>query len=306
MKTMLKIFYVIRYTYIFPISPIIYIYGIINKIIGMRFDSFGRLLGLKLITRGGVLQGFIYSINPVSIVRYFEFDFVDRSINWKSEQQVLDVSSPRLFSLYVEKMYNANVTMINPDTRDLIDTKKISGKLSYSKINLFDYDVRNLPFKDESFDCVYSISVIEHIANNEDTKALLEMWRVLKPGGSLVITVPYDQVFAEEYRDVDVYTTTKTSEKGKYFFQRRYSYDSLMQRIIKPLGEVDVKYEYFLENEKGFFDKYNSLWSKKKYLLSVFDPIFIYKNYHIVDDVSNAKTPGIVGVLITKRVNYEK
>ena len=45
-----------------------------------------------------------------------------------------------------------------------------------------------LPFKDGSFDCVISSQVIEHIRYDEVLFA--EMWRVLKPGGILVIGTP--------------------------------------------------------------------------------------------------------------------
>lgn len=45
-----------------------------------------------------------------------------------------------------------------------------------------------LPFPDDSFDVVYSSHVLEHVTCEE--KALLEMKRVLKPGGVLIIGMP--------------------------------------------------------------------------------------------------------------------
>lgn len=301
MRAASKFIDAMRYSYLLAICPFIYLYGILNQVIGMRFDSFGRLLGLRLMTKGKFLQGVYYLINPVSIVRYFEFDFVDRSIDWSSPRRVLDISSPRLFSLYAESVHNANITMINPDKRDLTITREINQKLTYSKMELLEYDVRNLPFESASFDYVYSISVIEHISNDEDTKALMEMWRVLKPGGSLVLTVPFDEVFAEEYRDVDVYTTTKMPRNGKYFFQRRYDHESIQKRMVVPVGGEDVKYEYFLEIDKGFFDKYDKLWGERKYLMSILDPVLIHRHYRLVNDISKAKATGVVGISMMKR-----
>ena len=46
----------------------------------------------------------------------------------------------------------------------------------------------DLPFADGSFDAVICIHVLEHIPN--DAKALSEMFRVLKPGGWALISVP--------------------------------------------------------------------------------------------------------------------
>ena len=68
-------------------------------------------------------------------------------------------------------------------------------------------DVRNLSFKDGFFDCVASISSLEHVgmdnaiytkasqfhenARKDHLKALVQFRRVLRPGGSLLVTVPY-------------------------------------------------------------------------------------------------------------------
>jgi SAM-dependent methyltransferase len=49
-------------------------------------------------------------------------------------------------------------------------------------------DVRALPFRDGSFDAVYSMGTIEHF--DETEQAVAEMARVLKPGGRAIIGVP--------------------------------------------------------------------------------------------------------------------
>lgn len=49
-------------------------------------------------------------------------------------------------------------------------------------------DVRALPFRDASFDAVYSMGTIEHF--DETEQAVREMARVLKPGGCAIIGVP--------------------------------------------------------------------------------------------------------------------
>ena len=49
-------------------------------------------------------------------------------------------------------------------------------------------DVRTLPFRDKSFDAIYSMGTVEHF--DETEQALAEIFRVLKPGGRAVIGVP--------------------------------------------------------------------------------------------------------------------
>ena len=49
-------------------------------------------------------------------------------------------------------------------------------------------DVRAVPFRDASFDAIYSMGTIEHF--DETERAVEEMARVLKPGGCAIVGVP--------------------------------------------------------------------------------------------------------------------
>jgi ubiquinone/menaquinone biosynthesis C-methylase UbiE len=50
-------------------------------------------------------------------------------------------------------------------------------------------DIHDLPFPDNTFDKVLMTEVLEHIA--DDRRALREIYRVLKPGGVLALSVPH-------------------------------------------------------------------------------------------------------------------
>ena len=58
--------------------------------------------------------------------------------------------------------------------------------------NLTLADARSLPFADNSYSSIMSISTFEHIVNAK--KLLSEMYRVLKPNGILAITMETDEV----------------------------------------------------------------------------------------------------------------
>jgi len=90
-------------------------------------------------------------------------------------------------------------------------------------------DATRLPFADESFDCVVTSEVLEHI--HDDVAALSELVRVLKPGGTFAATVPswlpekINWMLSEEYHapfvvggHVRIYTAdelrAKISEQG--------------------------------------------------------------------------------------------
>lgn len=52
-----------------------------------------------------------------------------------------------------------------------------------------DIEKNSLPFKDESFDVIYSSNILEHIWNIE--WVMMEVYRVLKKNGHFLIRVPY-------------------------------------------------------------------------------------------------------------------
>ena len=55
-------------------------------------------------------------------------------------------------------------------------------------------DARSLPFKDNSFDFVYSLGVVEHFP--QTLKAIQEQARVVKKGGKVLLTVPRRSIHA--------------------------------------------------------------------------------------------------------------
>jgi ubiquinone/menaquinone biosynthesis C-methylase UbiE len=70
--------------------------------------------------------------------------------------------------------------------------KNTAGDLlsrSIKNIYLLGGDSENLPFKKETYDCITCFEVLEHV-HNED-KTLLEMKRVLKKNGILIMSVPH-------------------------------------------------------------------------------------------------------------------
>lgn len=57
-----------------------------------------------------------------------------------------------------------------------------------SNVEFVQCAVPPLPFEDESFDCVVSFQVIEHI--KRDKEFVREVYRVLKPGGRFIVSTP--------------------------------------------------------------------------------------------------------------------
>jgi len=75
-------------------------------------------------------------------------------------------------------------------------------------------DICNLPFEDDSFDMILCNHVLEHIP--DDTKAMQELYRVMKPGGYGVFQIPQDLSRAHTFEDD---TITNKTERAKIFGQ---------------------------------------------------------------------------------------
>jgi SAM-dependent methyltransferase len=87
-------------------------------------------------------------------------------------------------------------------------------------------DVRALPFDDDSFDAIYSMGTIEHFDETED--AVVEMARVLKPGGRIIVGVPnrYDPFL----RPLLASALQATGLYG-YGFEKSYSRRALREMV---------------------------------------------------------------------------
>lgn len=63
----------------------------------------------------------------------------------------------------------------------------------------YNYDIKDLKFKDETFDIVVCNAIIEHVERPE--KAISELRRVLKTGGKIYIEMPFNQPYHPSPQD---------------------------------------------------------------------------------------------------------
>lgn len=276
-------------------------YATKHGLIGMEFNHFGHQLGWCLLRKGS-RSGISYLLNPVSSVRYFEFSFA-LSCLADIPEKCLDVSSPRLFSFYMAKKCNSSsILIINPDICDLDHTKSIIQKLEINSIQLDHCGVEILVAQREIYDCIWSISVIEHIEGGcSDTQAVQLMYNALKRGGKLVLTVPVDRYFWDEYRNVDHYGTQLQPANGEqYFFQHFYDKVTLWERIVSPIGQEPSAIRWFGETSPGSFAEYVQRWRSQGYKATTRDPQYIVDHYQEFDSWEAMPGMGVCGLMFEK------
>ena len=121
-------------------------------------------------------------------------------------------------------------------------------------------DVMNLSFADESFDCIASLDVYEHIADFR--KAFMEAYRCLKSKGKLLFSIPLfkdkDEIVLRtkikdgklEYLLPKVYHGNPLSEDGSLVFTD-FGWDIL--DVLRDVGFSDVYAIVYFSVKRGYF-----------------------------------------------------
>jgi SAM-dependent methyltransferase len=178
---------------------------------------------------------------PVEYIRCAETRYILRHLDVRPGQRVLDIGSPKLLSLFLAAHLRAEV-----HATDLVDyffgTYEAYSRLALGRdrdrYRMASEDARILTYPSAHFERVFSISAIEHIPDDGDTRAIQEIARVLAPGGIACLTVPWgDHGYLEEFKqrgDPDVYWAPGDGER--VFFQRAYDRGMLERRLVRPSG----------------------------------------------------------------------
>jgi len=137
----------------------------------------------------------------------------------------LSLERHRLFWLYLKNetsfftSENLRVLHFAPEQAFLKRFRKLKH-LQYTTTDLHSpiadvkADICNLPFEDNAYDFIICNHVLEHIP--DDTKAMKELYRVLAPGGTAIIQVPYDKNRATTFEDNSI---TDRDERARIFGQ---------------------------------------------------------------------------------------
>ncbi len=114
-------------------------------------------------------------------------------------------------------------------------------------------DICNLPFEDNEYDIIFCNHVLEHIP--DDTKAMQELFRVLKPGGMGIFQIPQDLSRAKTFSD-DTIVDQKERAKifGQYDHVRVYGRDYFDK--LRSIGFKVIEEDYTRKIAPELVEKY--------------------------------------------------
>jgi len=209
--------------------------------------SAGVLIGLRTLRKEPVL-GLKRLALPVSYWRSREFAYVWRQLQLRPGARVVDLGSPKDLAVMLARHrgYEVVATDILPEaislTRRYAMAQGLDGR-GPGSVHSEVQDGRALTYPDGSFDAAYSVSVLEHIPDHGDEAAMHELIRVVKPGGVVVVTVPYDRKYRETFVDGPVYERKPVGGEP-LFFERHYDAAALADRLLgsEVVDVVDLSY----------------------------------------------------------------
>lgn len=111
-------------------------------------------------------------------------------LNIKNGDSVLDCGCGEgFYTMIISELYNVQITAFDFNA-ELLE-KATTWVKDKEKIKFISGDIANgLPFEDDTFDKIIFSEVLEHL--DKDYEAIKEIYRVLKPGGIVGLTVPND------------------------------------------------------------------------------------------------------------------
>ena len=192
--------------------------------VGLRRLGAGALRG----DRRHLRQALYRVLVPLEPWRFHE-------LGWTAEHDFagrwLDVGSPKLLPSLLRREGRGEWVAV-----DLLEEEVDLWRALDPALDGRVADARELPFEDGAFDGAVCVSVIEHVPDAEDeagdARAMAELWRVLRPGGTLHLTTNVASRARDVLTSAPVYGSASPAVGGLAFFERQYDEEALARRLL--------------------------------------------------------------------------
>ena len=225
---------------------------------------------LKDLTNHGSKISFARKFQSIGYERCAELPLIISKIEpfFSKKISYLDIGSgTSILPSYIFKKTNWDITCLDKFNWVKNQEKYIkkfsdnSSDLNRFKIIIEDINKSNL--KPETYDIITNISVVEHFEGQTDSEMMKKTFKLLKPGGSYILTTLINENFFNEfYIKKNVY-----GEKygGKpVFFQRHYDTDSFNKRLLRIINLEELERIFIGEYGFQFYEKFlNIPWPFK-------------------------------------------
>lgn len=248
-------------------------------------------------------------------------EVVIKNLSLKNGDKILEVGCGRGFYGYIIGTFFPKVSYTGIDINEAhLRIAKVFAQTS--NVNFRKADATKLPFANKFFDKIICTEVLEHIKN--DRMALSELYRVLKPHGIAIITVPnknypflWDPInwILERFFHTHVPSHILWFAGIWAYHVRLYGEDELLEKVKKPGFKISnitrtthfcFPFAHFLLGigknivEKGFltsFDRFAPSGENSFLLKLVLKMFYLFDKYN---DIKNIKKDSPFVNIITK------
>jgi len=196
-----------------------------------------RLGARALLRRRAVRQALVRMVIPMDPSRYLELPPTIASLDPAPGDRVLDLASPKLAAVALARR-GATVTSVDLFEGEVRTWRELAG--DQPGVTFEVGDGRSLGYEAGSFDHAYSISVLEHMPEGGAEEALGELARVVRPGGRVVVTLPYADRYHEVWHEHPAYGDQPAGPDGRFFFERWYD-DARLDALLASLPELRLE-----------------------------------------------------------------
>lgn len=173
------------------------------------------------------------NINPYEYYKVSEMNYVISRLKQIPGKLVLDLGSGRSAIPTYIAMHDKCVITAELDHDALQTQHDLSNQQPSLYLKVTEANFLQLPFRDDTFDAITIISTIEHVPYDGDIETVKELRRVLKPGGSLLITIPVSHI-ANEQNTTHSIGHVYQECSGQGGFLRLYNPEWIQNRLINP------------------------------------------------------------------------
>jgi SAM-dependent methyltransferase len=178
-----------------------------------------RLGARALLRRRELRQALVRIVIPLDPSRYLELPPTIAALGAQPGERVLDLASPKLAAVALARR-GTEVVSVDLFEAEVQTWRALAGDERGVRFEVG--DGRALDHPDASFHHAYSISVLEHMPGDGAAQALGELARIVRPGGRVVVTLPYAARYHEVWRERPLYGDQPAGPDGRYFFERWY------------------------------------------------------------------------------------
>jgi hypothetical protein len=177
--------------------------------------------------------------------------------------------------IYVTEQFGSGYRWLRGHFNDVLGSEYLppSKASGYRRLGITHQDVQALSLATDSIDYVLSFDVLEHVPNH--LAAFASFARVLRPGGRLVMTVPFtinkydtsvravtqDDGRIKHFLPIEVHGNPTDPINGSLCF-RHFGWDTLEQLI--EVGFIDARVHVYHNRELGYLGAPQSLISAVK------------------------------------------